>query len=296
MTAMPGAPSRPVTIAGPDPDTRGAAVALPPGACDCHAHVYGRQTRFPYLPQAAYIPPDALPEHYARMLRAVGCQRAVLVQPSVYGTDNRCLVAALTSGVPAFRGVAVVEEAVADAELEALHRAGTRGVRLNVAARTAGLGLDQAPRLAERLQALGWHLQFHVHIGRTPELERHIAGLPLPCVIDHFGQVRAEGGTAAPDFEALVRLARLPHVWLKLPGPYRISRQWPRYPDVAPLAQALAAAAPDRCLWGTDWPHTGAAYIPNDGDLADALADWLPDAALRRRILVDNPARLYDFP
>jgi predicted TIM-barrel fold metal-dependent hydrolase len=257
--------------------------------------VFGPQTRFPYLPQAAYIPPDALPEHYARMLATVGCQRAVLVQPSIYGTDNRCLVAALTSGAGAFRGVAVVAEDVPGAEIEALHRAGARGVRINVAAGTAGLGLEQAPRLATRLQPLGWHLEFHVQIGRTPEFEPRIAGLPVPCVIDHFGQVRADGGRAAPDFQALLRLARLSHVWLKLTGPYRISRQWPRYADVASLAQALAAAAPDRCLWGTDWPHTGAAYVPNDGDLGDALADWLPDPALRRKILVDNPARLYGF-
>jgi predicted TIM-barrel fold metal-dependent hydrolase len=229
------------------------------------------------------------------MLRTIGCQRAVIVQPSIYGTDNRCLVAALTSGVFDFRGVAVVDAGIGDPELEALHQTGVRGVRINLSSKTPGLPLDQAPRLATRVKPLGWHLQFFIRIGQVPSLERIIAQMPVPCIIDHFGHAPADGGVESPGFKILLRLARLDHVWFKLIGPYRISRQWPLYPDVAPLARALVAVAPDRCVWGTDWPHPNTEYMPNEGDLADALGEWLPDAETRRKVLVDNPSRLYDF-
>lgn len=286
---------RPATIPGPDPDPRPPRVPLPPGSCDCHSHVFGPQDAFPYLPNTAYVPPDALPRDYARMLRTIGCQRAVLVQPSAYGTDNRCMAAALTSGVFDFRGVAVVDETVGDADLEELNRIGVRGVRINLSSKTPGIPLDRAPGLAARIKPLGWHMQFFVRIGQNPTLEQVIAQMPVACVIDHFGHAPAAGGVDSPEFKALLRLARLDHVWFKLIGPYRISTQGPLYPDVAPLARALAAAAPGRCVWGTDWPHPNTAYMPNEGDLADAFAEWLPDAEMRRRILVDNPARLYGF-
>lgn len=295
MTTNPSATARPATIPGPDPNMRRPRVKFPPGACDCHAHVFGPQRRFPYLPNAAYIPPDALPQDYARMLTTIACQRAVLVQPSVYGADNRCMVAALTSRVFNFRGVAVVREDIGDAELEALHEAGVRGVRINVASKTAGLTMEQAPRLAVRITRLGWHLQSFLRIEQSPSFEREVADLPVPCVIDHFGHVHAADGVGSKGFETLLRLAGLTHVWFKLTGPYRISERRPLYPDVAPLAQALVAAAPDRCVWGTDWPHPNADHMPNDGDLADALAEWFPDAAVRHKVLVENPARLYDF-
>jgi 2-pyrone-4,6-dicarboxylate lactonase len=205
------------------------------------------------------------------------------------------MVAALTSGVFDFRGVAVVDKTVSDGELEALHRAGVRGIRINLSSKTPGIPLDQAPKLAARIKPLGWHLQFFLRVGQVPSLEQVIAQIPVPCVIDHFGHAAATGGLESPEFGILLRLARLEHVWFKLIGPYRISTQWPLYPDVAPLARALVAAAPDRCVWGTDWPHPNTAYMPNDGDLADALGEWLPDAGARRKVLVDNPGRLYGF-
>jgi predicted TIM-barrel fold metal-dependent hydrolase len=288
-------PVPPATISGPDPDTRRPRVQFPEGACDCHAHVFGPADRFPLVPNAAYIPPAASPQDYARMLNTIRCQRAVLVQPSIYGTDNRCMVAAMHSGVFDFRGVAVIEETAGDAALEALHRAGVRGVRINVASKTAGLTLDQAPRLAAKVKGLGWHLQFFLRIAESPAFEQQIARLPVPCVIDHFAHVQAAEGVQSQGFQALLRLARLEHVWFKLIGPYRISTRWPFHPDVAPLARALVEAAPDRCVWGTDWPHPNAAHMPNDGDLADALGEWFPDAAVRHALLVENPARLYDF-
>jgi len=201
----------------------------------------------------------------------------------------------LTSGVFNFRGVAVVDAGVGDPELEALHQAGVRGIRINLSSKTKGLPLDEAPKLAARIKPLGWHLQFFVRIGQVSSLEKIIAQMPVACVIDHFGHAPAVGGVESPEFKILLSLARLDHVWFKLIGPYRISRQWPLYPDVAPLARALAAVAPDRCVWGTDWPHPNTEYMPNEGDLADALGNWIPDEETRRNVLVDNPGRLYDF-
>jgi len=295
MSAAESQAVRPATIPGPDPTPRPPRTPFPPGACDCHSHVFGPQTEFPYLPNTAYIPPDASPRDYVRMLGTIGCQRAVIVQPSIYGTDNRCMVAALTSGLFDFRGVAVVDQDVGEQELEALHRAGVRGVRINLSSKTPGIPLDQAPKLAARIKPFGWHLQFFLRIGQVPSVEQVIARIPVPCVIDHFGHAPAAGGVGSAEFGTLLRLARLEHVWFKLIGPYRISTQSPFYPDVAPLVRALVAAAPDRCVWGTDWPHPNTAYMPNDGDLADALGEWLPDAGTRRKVLVDNPARLYGF-
>ena len=284
------------TLPAPDPNTRKPRVSFPAGSCDCHAHVFGPQARFPYVPNAAYIPRDALAEDYARMLRTIGCERAVLVQPSVYGTDNSAMLHALRSGVFAFRGVAVVDENVSDRELEDMHAAGVRGVRINLASVTPGLTLAQAPRLAARLKALGWHLQFFMELRKFPEAEEKLSSLEIDIVIDHFGRVRADDGVDAPAFQTLLRLLRRDNVWAKLIGPYFISDQAPHFADTTPFARAVVAAAPDRTVWGTDWPHPAAhSCMPNDGDLADLLLEWVPDEAQRRKVLVDNPARLYGF-
>jgi 2-pyrone-4,6-dicarboxylate lactonase len=285
------------TLSGPDSRTRQPRLKFPAGSGDCHAHVFGPQTRFPYVDKAAYIPPDATPEQYAHMLRTIGCNRAVLVQPSVYGTDNSCMLAALRCGVFAFRGVAVVEESISDAELQHMHEAGVRGVRINLASATPGLTLAQAPRLAVRLKELGWHLQFFMDLRKLPDAEDKLGSLKIDIVIDHFGRVRADDGMTAPAFQTLLRLVRRDNVWAKLIGPYFLSDQAPRFPDVTPFAQALVKAAPERVVWGTDWPHPAAHgnLMPNDGVLADLVSEWIPDEAQRKKVLVDNPARLYDF-
>jgi predicted TIM-barrel fold metal-dependent hydrolase len=246
---------------------------------------------------AAYIPPDATPEQYARMLRTIGCDRAVLVQPSVYGTDNSCMLAALRSGVFPFRGVAVIDESISDAQLQEMHESGVRGVRINLASATPGLTLAHAPRLAARLKALGWHLQFFMDLRKLPDAEEKLGSLKIDIVIDHFGRVRADDGTSAPAFQTLLRLVRRDNVWAKLIGPYFLSDQAPRFPDVTSLAQAVVQAAPERAVWGTDWPHPAAHgnLMPNDGVLADLVAEWIPDEAQRKKVLVENPARLYGF-
>jgi 2-pyrone-4,6-dicarboxylate lactonase len=272
---------------------------MPPGSCDCHAHVFGPQNRFPYLPNAAYIPEDASGTDFARMLRSIGCERAVLVQPSVYGSDNSAMLHALRSGVFAFRGIAVVDAAISDRELEDMHEAGVRGVRINLASMTPGLTLEEAPALASRIKPLGWHLQFFMDLRKLPDAADALNNLEIDIVIDHFAHVRTEEGLSAPAFKALLKLVARDNVHAKLIGPYFASDRAPDYPDVTPFAQALVAAAPDRCVWGTDWPHPAVARLPvpmpNDGDLADLVSEWVPDEAQRKKVLVDNPKRLYGF-
>lgn len=283
------------TLPGPIANTRKPRAKFPAGACDCHSHVFGPQQQYPFAPTHGYVPPEASIEDYVRMLTTIGCERAVIVQPSVYGTDNRCTVDALRSGKFAFRGVAVIDEKTTDSELEDMHAAGVRGVRLNIKSKGGALAIDTAPRIAERIKARGWHLQFFMDVSTLPDIDKELVKLPVDIVIDHFGHIDATQGVAAPGFQTVLRLARHPRCWFKLIGPYRVSRQSPMFSDVTPFARALVAAAPDRCVWGTDWPHPNTDFMPNDGDLADMLLDWIPDDGLRARVLVENPARLYDF-
>ena len=285
----------PSTIPGPERNTRAPRVVFPPGTCDCHAHIFGAQQRFPFAPSHGYVPPEASIESYVKMLRTIGCERAVIVQPSVYGTDNRCTVDALRSGKFPFRGVAVIDDKTTDSELEDMHRAGVRGIRLNLKSKGSTAVLDSAARLAQRIKTRGWHLQFYLDVREMPQIDELLVKLPVDIVIDHFAHVAIADGIEGPSFRTLLRLAQHERCWFKLIGPYRISRQPPTFPDVTPFARALVAAAPDRCVWGTDWPHPNADFMPNDGELADMVTEWIPDATLRKRVLVENPARLYDF-
>ena len=282
----------------PDFHPRPPREAFPPGATDCHAHVFGPAARYPLSPRRGYTPPDCLLADYRRMLATIGCTRAVLVQPSVYGTDNRAHLDALAEAGPAFRMVAVLEPDVPATELERLHAAGVRGVRFNLVSKGGGTAEGLA-RMAARIAALGWHVQVFATADALARLEPELARLPVPVVIDHMGHVTTELGLAHAGFQALLRLLRGGNAWVKLSGAYRTSRE-PRAPfsDVVPYARALIEAAPQRCVWGSDWPHpmVNDRPMPNDGDLADLLADWAPDAAQRQRILVDNPAALYGFP
>lgn len=233
------------------------------------------------------------------MLATLGVERAVLVQPSVYGLDNSAMLAALGEAGTAFRGVAVVDWAIGDAALAAMHAAGVRGVRVNIVDVKDGkssLPLDQLRGLAQRIAPLGWHVEFLAHVDAFATLDRDLAGFPVDVVFGHLGYMHAGCGLAAPGFRALLRMLEAGRCWVKLTGPYRISAATLPYPDVTPFAQALLRAAPERVVWGTDWPHVmmkGA--MPNDGDLADLLGEWIPDENQRRRVLVENPAQLYGF-
>jgi predicted TIM-barrel fold metal-dependent hydrolase len=285
--------------AAPDPAPRHPKFKLPPLACDSHFHVFGPDSMFPYYPKRIYTPPEAPLSTYLRLLGILGAERAVFIQPSVYGADNRAMLAALAQAGDRFRGVAVVGESVTDSELEKLHAAGVRGVRINVVDVAEAKGvIPMAPlkRMAERIKPLGWHVEFLMHADEFPNLDGLFADFPVDIVLGHLGYMRTDKGMDAPGFQALLRLMRAGRCWVKLTGPSRITTTVMPYPDVTPFAHALIDAAPERVIWGTDWPHViikGA--MPNDGDLCDLLLEWVPDEDTRTKVLVHNPARLYGF-
>jgi predicted TIM-barrel fold metal-dependent hydrolase len=272
---------------------------MPPLACDTHAHICGPIARAPYSERRVYTPPDALLPEYRHMLVTLGVERMVLIQPSVYGSDNTVMLAAMGEIGPDARGVAVVENSVSDSELNRLHLAGIRGARINVVDVAEGKGvlqLEPLLALAKRIQPFGWHVEFLMHADEFPDLDLAFADFPVDIVLGHMGYMKTDRGIEHPGFQALLRLMLRGRAWVKLTGPYRISMQMLPHGDTTAYAHALLAAAPHRVLWGTDWPHVmvkGA--MPNDGDLADLLLDWVPDTQLREQVLVANPAQLYGF-
>jgi 2-pyrone-4,6-dicarboxylate lactonase len=283
-----------------DPAPRRPAITLPPGATDCHAHICGPASRYAYDAGRIYTPADALLPDYRHMLAQLGVARAVLVQPSVYGTDNTAMLDAMRAGGTHFRGVAVVADDVAESELRNMHDAGVRGVRVNIVDvqdRKAGtLPLAALTNLALKVKPFGWHIEFLMHVDEFPELDTMLADFPVATVYGHLGYMKTGRGTGDPGFQALLRMMQSGRAWVKLTGPYRISTQPLPHADTDAYAHALIKAAPQQVIWGTDWPHVMVkGVMPNDGDLANLLAAWIPDDAIRRQVLVDNPARLYGF-
>jgi 2-pyrone-4,6-dicarboxylate lactonase len=286
--------------AGPDPAPRRPRLRLPPRACDTHAHVMGPAAKYPYSPARIYTPPDCLPAAYRHMLDMLGVERAVLVQPSVYGTDNAAMLDALRADPARMRGVAVVADDVTDAELKRLHEAGVRGVRVNIVdvkdRKPGTLPMASLRALGKRIAPLGWHLELLLHADEFPDLDRTFADFPVDIVLGHLGYLNIGRPLDDPGFRALLRLVKAGRAWVKLTGPYRITREPLPYSGVTAFAHALTAANPERILWGTDWPHVMLkGVMPNDADLADLLADWMPGAALREQVLVKNPEKLYGF-
>lgn len=272
-----------------------AAFAVPDGACDTHAHLVGDGIRYPFVANRSYTPPPAPEDQYLRMLQGCGMSRGVLVQVSVHGTDNRYLVEVLRRHPSTLRGVAVVSPHVTDQELEALHAAGVRGLRLNVLF-GGGVGFAALETLARRVAPLGWHLQLLIDARDLSPFMPRLEKLPVPCVIDHMGHMPVTAGMQDPGFQMLMRGVKDCGWWMKLSGAYRISQRFDQdFDDVTPWAQAFIDAAPDRVVWGSDWPHVAISRMPDTGRLRNSLAAWAPDAAVRHRILVDNPERLYGF-
>jgi predicted TIM-barrel fold metal-dependent hydrolase len=269
---------------------------VPRGACDAHAHVLGPASLYPYAADRQYTPSDASLPSYETMLRALGFDRAVLVQPSIYATDNRRLLDAMKSATVEMRGVVVLPETVTDRELDTMHRIGVRGIRANLI-RGGRSDLERAVRLAGRIARLGWHLQILADVSTVEDLAQHVRALPIETVFDHMGHMPAAKGVDEPGFRALIRLLEGGRCWVKLSGSYRITgKTHAPYADVRPIAAALVRAAPERVVWGSDWPHTAIRIpAPDAGRLLGMLADWAPDAAERDAILVRNPARLYGF-
>jgi predicted TIM-barrel fold metal-dependent hydrolase len=272
---------------------------LPPLACDCHAHVIGPASRYPFSLARVYTPPDCLPEDYGQLLATLGIQRAVLVQPSIYGSDNRLLLDALHRDPGRYRGVAVAQDDVTLQELRLWHAAGVRGLRVNLVDRhdkQGKLPLDLLNRLGERIAPLGWHLELLMHVDQHADELGALAELPTPVSLGHFGYQSLGMGADSDGFAALLDVLRSNRIWVKLTGPYRLTASPLPYAECDSLALTLREAAPHRLLWGSDWPHVMLkGRMPDDAELVDLIPRWLPDARLQRQVLVDNPQAFYDF-
>ncbi len=284
----------------PDQALKKPGLILCNNATDCHAHICGPQSLYPYIPNRIYTPPDALLPQYEALLDHLGVQRAVLVQPSIYGTDNRALLSAIKTNPSRFRGVAVVDWDASDRALEDLHAAGIRGVRCNIVdlAEAKGiLPIQLLTKLAKKIAPFGWHLEFLMHVNEFPNLAQLMLNFPVPIVLGHLGYLKTSLGTQDPGFQNLLSLMREERAWVKLTGPYRITTEEKiPYSDTNPFAHALIAANPKQVVWGTDWPHVMVKGImPNDADLLDLLQVWIPDPAIRKQVLSENPERLYQF-
>jgi predicted TIM-barrel fold metal-dependent hydrolase len=283
--------------AGPDPNTKKPRFAMLPKACDAHCHVFGPAAVFPYAPERSYTPPDAPKEGLAALYRILGIERSVIVQASCHGTDNRAMLDAIAGSGGRYRGVAIVDDGFTDKDYRALHEGGIRAVRFNFVKHLGGMP-DMAVfrRVLERIEPLGWHLILHLDAADIVELTDMIRTLRVPFVIDHMGRVKAGDGLEQTPFKALLELMKLETCWVKVCGSERVSTAGPPFHDAIPFAKALIEAAPDRVLWGTDWPHPNIAkHMPNDGDLVDLVPLMAPDERLQRKLLVENPARLYGF-
>jgi predicted TIM-barrel fold metal-dependent hydrolase len=281
---------------GPDPSVRTPSLKVPLGATDTHFHILGPRASYAYVREREYTPPDALPSQCQRMFDALGVQRAVLIQPSVYGEDNRRMEDAARELQTPTRMIVVVPLDIGDKELQRLHDLGARGIRF-ILAHVGGLPISDLEGLSDRARHMGWHIQFLLRPAHIIELEPRIARLSTDFVIDHIGLIRpAEGGVGQPAFQALLRLFRTGRCWIKLTGGYRFSSMEPPYPDVIPLVEALVKERPDRLLWGTDWPHVALkGKMPNTTDLLDLLLNWIPDEEVRKQVLATNPQTLFRF-
>ncbi|QTI79135.1 amidohydrolase family protein [Roseomonas marmotae] len=283
------------TCKAPDPNPKTPAYKLPAGACDAHCHVFGPADKFPYAPNRSYTPPDAPVEDLRRVHAAIGVERAVIVQASCHGTDNAAMIDAIARSEGAYRGVAIVDGSITEAQLQELDRGGVRGVRFNFVRHLGGTpDLEVFDRVLDRIQPLGWHVVLHLDASDILEHAGRISRIKVPFVIDHMGRVQAKYGLEQEPFRRLLELMRNELAWVKICGPERVSSAGAPFHDAIPFARRLAEVAPDRTLWGTDFPHPNiSGDMPNDGDLVDLLALAVEDEAARRKILIDNPDRLY---
>lgn len=284
----------------------------PPGSCDTHVHVFPDPTAFPFWEGRVYTPPVATAQDLLALQQALGMDRVVIVQPSVYGTDNRATLDGVRQLGPArARGVAVIGPDTTPAQLDAMHASGIRGVRINLEQAGVFDPVVSAKKLADTASQIAgrpWHIQVYSRLPVIAPLHDQFAALGVPVVFDHLAGAQGAQGPQPPGFDAVLDLVRSGKAWVKLSGAYRSSTQAPDYADVLPFARALVAANPDRLVWGSDWPHPDSAVIPgrkptdpapaqavDDGRLLNLLGEWVPDEATRAKILVDNPARLYGF-
>jgi predicted TIM-barrel fold metal-dependent hydrolase len=294
------APRRRIQNAPPDPSPRAPRFPIPPGSWDCHIHLFGPARLFPFAAESPYVSDDALPEQYLANQDILGLERAVVVSGGGYGTDYSHLVWVLERYGERLRGVMLSRDDFTASQMAELDALGVRGVRMFGA--PAGNEWDHLPRIDPRVAAMvqeaGWHVQYHsITRDDIAEAADRLLALPGRIVIDHFGMFDPRLGLDQPEFVALLKLLDSGRVWIKLSGPMRAAREeeFP-YPSMTRFAHALVGHAPERMLWGSDWPHVqmNGRVMPNEGDLLDQLAEWVPDEAVRFRILAENPLELYD--
>ena len=284
---------------------------IPAGACDCHTHIHPDPAKFPFFAGRVYTPELASPEEMTALHKALKMERVVIVTPSIYGPDNSATLFGMAARGATARGVAVIDDKTSEADLDAMGKAGIRGIRLNLA--TGGVndptvGRPRFSAAVERIKARGWHVQLFTSLSMITAIKDLVLASPVPVVFDHFGGAQAALGVGQPGFADLVELVKSGKAHVKISGAYRASKKGPDFADATPLAQALISANPDRIVWGTDWPHPDSVTPPgkqisdvtplfqiDDGLLLNQLPLWTADAGVRKKILVDNPAKLYGF-
>jgi len=273
--------------------TEAPKLKVPANACDCHMHIY--DARFPAVANATLKPPDALVDDYKKLQKRIGTSRNVIVTPSTYGTDNSATLDGMAKIGPTVRGVAVVDASVTDAELKRLNGLGIRGIRFNLV-QAGATTPEMVEPLSKRVSELGWHLQFNLKPELLVQMEDVMLRSPAPLVFDHLAHIPRDVGVEHPAFKTMRKLLDKGHTWVKLSGAYQDTKVGaPTYADATPIAQAYVKAAPQRMVWGSDWPHPTEKDKPDDAILIDLLAQWVPDEATRNRILVQNPEALYGF-
>jgi len=284
---------------------------VPAHACDCHTHIHGDVEQFPFFAGRVYTPGPASPEEMAALHKALHIARVVIVTPSVYGTDNSSSLFGMKARGTTARGVAVIDDKTTEAQLDAMQADGFRGIRINLATdgvNNPNVGRARFTAAVERMKARGWHVQLYTTLPLISAIKDLVLAAPVPAVFDHFGGLEAPLGLEQPGFSDLVALVKSGKAYVKISGAYRSSKLAPDYQDMVPYARALIAANPDRIIWGTDWPHPDSSrvegrkatdiaplYQIDDGRLLNQLPVWAPEADVRKKILVDNPAQLYGF-
>ena len=286
----------PKLTTSPDPHPKKPKIKAPPGACDTHIHLFGPTAKYPFAPDSPYIAHEALPETFMALQDTLGMSTAVIVSPGGYGRNYSLLADVLTKYPERFRGIALLRDDTPSSEIERLTRLGVRGMRMMSHKRGQHVP-NYSPKIAARVHEHGWHIQFYPHGTDIVDYADKLLALPNPIVLDHFASIPARGGVDQPAVTAVLKMLDSGRVWLKLSGPMRCTDEPPPYPSLTPLAHVFVKHAPDRMVWGSDWPHVNldGMVMPNDGDLLDLLAEWVPEAAVRNRILTQNPKALYGF-
>jgi len=285
------------TIPGPDPDTKTPKFKLPPLACDAHCYIFGPHAKYPYAANRPYTPPDAPLADFRALHAKLGVGRAVIVNASVHGTDNRVALDAIAASGGTYRAVANIDDTITERELRGLHEGGFRGCRFNFVRHLGGVPDQRVfDRVIRMIAPPGWHVDLHFDAIDLPKYVDMLAQLPLPYTIDHMGRVKASEGLDQIPFKTLIELmTRDEKCWVKVCGCERVSSAGPPFTDAVPFARRIIETAPDRVIWGTDWPHPNVKVMPNDGDLVDLIPLFAPEAELQDKILVSNPARLFGF-